>query len=83
MSTPVAMLAAPTLVGCNAFTEGYPVSSLRGFNQQIVSNFTWDSATAQRLTLDGWVPVADNDKTTVTSSQILREDRLLVGTRRV
>ena len=54
---------------CNGFNEDYAVSSLRGFNEQIVSNFIWDSATAPRLTLDGWVPVADNDKTTVSSSQ--------------
>src|SRR5208282_1446676 len=57
-------------LGCNAFTQGYSVSSLRGFNQQIVSNFTWDAGTAPLVTLDGWVPQAANDQTTVSSSQL-------------
>jgi hypothetical protein len=56
--------------GCNAFSEDYPLSALRGFNEQIVSNFTWDANTAPRLTLDSWVPLADNDKTTVSTSQV-------------
>lgn len=55
--------------GCNAFSQGYPVSSLRGFNEQFVGNFTWDSATAPRLTLDSWVPKAQVDQATVSSSQ--------------
>lgn len=59
----------PNANGCNAFTENYPISSLRGFNEQIVSNFTWDPSTAPLLTLDGWVPKAANNQTTVSTSQ--------------
>ena len=54
---------------CKDFTQAYPISSLRGFNEQFVSTFTWDSTTAPLVTLDGWVPVAANDQTTVQSSQ--------------
>ena len=59
----------PDRLGCNAFTETTPLTSLRGFNEQVISNFSWDADTAPRVTLDSWLPKAANNVTTVTSSQ--------------
>lgn len=59
----------PDVNGCNAFEQKYDASSQRGFNEQIVSAFTWDADTAPRITLDGWVPKAANDVVSASSSQ--------------
>lgn len=56
--------------GCNDFTETTPLTSSRGFNEQITSNFTWDTDTAKRVRLDSYLPKTVNGVTTVSSSQL-------------
>ncbi len=55
---------------CGEFDETVPILSLLGFNAQIVSNLAWDPASAALLNVGGLRPLAANNVSTVSSSEV-------------
>lgn len=53
---------------CPPFSEGHPLSSLRGFNGEVISTLSWDSSSAAMLKLDGLLPLTANNVTNLTTS---------------
>ena len=59
----------PDGFGCNAFLEDYPLKSMRGFNAQLTSSYSWDPVSTSQLTLLSALPEAENKDSKVKSSQ--------------
>jgi hypothetical protein len=53
-----------------SFTVNWPLSSLRGYNEQVSSTLSWDETTSSLLTLDGLLPAAANNVRNVTTSSV-------------
>lgn|GEM_PF-2388563 len=53
---------------CQNFSETHPLSSLRGFNGEVISTLSWDPSSAAMLKLDGLLPLTANNVTNLTTS---------------
>ena len=59
----------PNSGGCDAFFEDHPLSSLRGFNVEISSSYSWDATSTPLLLYLSTLPEAVNKETSVKTYQ--------------